>query len=943
MAPDGAWSRRPLETAAEYAALGLAILPECAPTCPTCEPRNRGKVPWDPMTARHMGGWQRREGPPTVAELDGWLEADRQRIAAGQGPLNIGCLCGPRCLGEEGLIGADADGPRGVAALALHLGLAPGVLEEAVADYRESGIFAPALGTAAYLTPSGGMRVLWRVPAGRALRTAGKDAGHDGLRLAWAGGQIVLPPSTRADGDYRWLPGHSPWQTEIAAAPASVLATMSGKPGHASTPSSVTLLPMPTYPAATGNLGPDRDGRLADASWLPYHLNLLRDGVPQGQRSEAVRRLELQMLAEGWTLKQVVAALAGQPWVQAMRSNIVGWLTADVLRAQAWVTTQDAQAVGDAASGGPVDLWMPRRRHPRPAPSRQDQTPPPESAPVTNGPTSPPGDDPQLRRAVADAYARWYGQQAMGGGQPPKQPDLLPAVATTDGAGEHESLDGRAAKASKQREPSVGATVLSPSGEQLARWLKAPKRSVERSGPQEDSATIRLSAPIRLGTVWVKHVGHEAGHAALRPRDFILRIALAAAEYAARYEEGVTTVRKLAIPATQDGRSYRRGGCAEQVSRRLALHLDRLMEGPRYCGKQAAFREAPAFNSKGDLFHVHHSTHAPCGQRGCRRCAEVVAAVELAQHAERLRLIYGDEPVVVLRCSTRGFSLPAAQVAARKLLKNSAVRQAVGAPGVLCGYLCAEPQEGRIAYGPLLAVPGARVEVVTAAVRAAWCRLAPGGTVAVAALPGLPQNPNAMEALVVAHVTSDRAVLSTVGAGVITPEVACAAYGVEIGCDLQHPDAGPVRRWIASPGWRGLLPVLDQVPVGAYLDPGSCPACHEAQRVAVAEGVFGHTGTAVDVSPDGTQGVAKSTGTGLSEDGRREAMRRARGVREVRVPGTDITVLAGAPCRWDGEALSEPMWWHFQRKPVREFSALRGADSVVVLVPEQALRRSGAA
>jgi hypothetical protein len=354
MASDGFCIRQPLETAPQYAALGFVVLPECPPDCPTCEPRNKGKVPWDPAAGRHLVGWQRRERP-TGPDLDLWLDADARRNAAGQAPLNLGCRCGPGCLGEDGLVGADADGPRGVAELDLHLGLAPGVLEAALTEYRESGIFRPSLGTAAYLTPSGGLRALWRVPAGRTLRTVGKDAGHDGLRLAWAGGQIVLPPSVRPEGDYRWLPGHSPWQTEIAVAPASVLATMSGKPGHANAPISVTVLPVPTYPAATGDRGPNRDGGLVDAVWLPYDLPLLRDGAPKGGRSEAVRRLELQMLAAGWTVEQVVAALAGQPWIQAMRPNIVGWLTADVLRAAAWRAEQDTATAGEA-----VSLWTPR-------------------------------------------------------------------------------------------------------------------------------------------------------------------------------------------------------------------------------------------------------------------------------------------------------------------------------------------------------------------------------------------------------------------------------------------------------------------------------------------------------------------------------------------------------------------------------------------------------
>ena len=457
MAPDGAWTRAPLQTAAVYRELGLVVFPECPPTCPMCEERNKGKVPWEPITGRHLSGWQQRS-LPSDAELDAWLAADAGRVEAGQAPANLGCRCGPGCLGSEGLIGADADGPRGLAELAVHLGLAPGVLEAAVTEYRQSGIFGPALGTATYLTPSGGLRVLWRVPAGRDLRTAGKDTGHDGLRLAWAGGQIVLPPSARADGDYRWLPGHSPWQVGFNAPPTTVLAAMVGK-GHRDLRPSVVLAPGRTaaYPAATGDRGPDRDGCLADSTWLPYDLALLRDGAPRGQRSEAVRRLELQMLAAGWAAEQVVAALAGQAWVQSMRRNILGWLGADVLRAAAWRAEQNAPAVG-----GNTSLWTPRAFKPgrkraghtssRPADmqalaealARRSSDPTfdlDEAVAIAVADAADPDRlEAGLRQAVAEACARWAAQQttapASGVRQPPKEPGGAASVAVNKADGD---------------------------------------------------------------------------------------------------------------------------------------------------------------------------------------------------------------------------------------------------------------------------------------------------------------------------------------------------------------------------------------------------------------------------------------------------------------------------------------------------------------------------
>ncbi len=172
----------------------------------------------------------------------------------------------------------------------------------------------------------------------------------------WAGSQTVLPPSVGPEGAYRWLPGHSPWPIGFGLVPTSVQAVMAGSAPRMHATVDVFSTPLPASPAAMANLGPDRDGALVDASRLPYDLDLLRDGVPEGQRSEAVRRLELQMLAAGWSTEQVFAALAGQPWARRMRRNIVGWLTADVVRAQEWraeqgpPTQEDAPTIVDPAA-----------------------------------------------------------------------------------------------------------------------------------------------------------------------------------------------------------------------------------------------------------------------------------------------------------------------------------------------------------------------------------------------------------------------------------------------------------------------------------------------------------------------------------------------------------------------------------------------------------------
>ena len=180
-------SRVPLDTAAEYVALRLVAVPECPPTCDCQAP---GKRPWDPVGGRHMDAWQRRR-VPTPATLESWADADAERIAAGQAPPNIGCLAGPRALDDDALIGADADGPRGIAEVAPHLGVEASTLAAGLTAYRESGRFPLSLGTAAYLTQSDGLRVLWRTSRDAFWRTVGQDGGRNGLRLMWRGQQMA--------------------------------------------------------------------------------------------------------------------------------------------------------------------------------------------------------------------------------------------------------------------------------------------------------------------------------------------------------------------------------------------------------------------------------------------------------------------------------------------------------------------------------------------------------------------------------------------------------------------------------------------------------------------------------------------------------------------------------------------------------------------------------
>ena len=66
--------------------------------------------------------------------------------------------------------------------------------------------------------------------------------------------------------------------------------------------------------------------------------------MPEGERSEAVWRLELDMLRAGWADTEIVAVLAAQPWVRAMGDQhgpIIACLSADVARAREHMAQRD--------------------------------------------------------------------------------------------------------------------------------------------------------------------------------------------------------------------------------------------------------------------------------------------------------------------------------------------------------------------------------------------------------------------------------------------------------------------------------------------------------------------------------------------------------------------------------------------------------------------------
>lgn len=904
MAPDGAPTRRPLETASAYRGLGLVVFPECPPTCPTCEERNKGKVPWEPSAGRHMSGWQQR-GLANDAELEAWGAADARRVAAGQAPANVGCRCGPGCLGDEGLIGADADGPRGLADLARHLGLAPGVLEAAITEYRQSGMFGPALGTATYLTPSGGLRVLWRVPEGHALHTAGKDAGHDGLRLAWAGSQIVLPPSTRADGDYRWLPGHSPWQVGFNAPPATVLAAMAGK-GHRDLRPSGVLASGRTaaYPAATGDSGPDRDGCLADSTWLPYDLDLLRDGAPRGQRSEAVRRLELQMLAANWAPEQVVAALAGQPWVQGMRGNILEWLGADVLRAAAWRT----EGAGAAAVGGgrPVS----------PAPAVA------ASAPVQA--SAHPGLD--LRR-LGEALARRLPEPGF-------DLDEAMAIAVADAADAWRAqAELRAAvgiAAVRARRAVLGAAAADREGAEPLDTVEAPGSADGPEAPaappvdvhpERDGPGIAAAAPPAargvpsLAAATADSEGH-APWARYDRQDGGRRLRTCDGERDSAIRRGLEGIRGFL------------GGLAHATRSQLRLleHCGRLLGGYDRCRREAWGRphdlRAPE----------RHATTGgawlwgkqPCDGRGHEECAPFHAARELGERwGPALEEVYRPAPVAVLALSAPGWGLEETRKAAAGLLRSAKVRKALG----LCaGFLAFEPGNAP-GYTFNLVVPLHRAGELRTLLLKAWRTRVPCGWARM--LDDLPQRCTALEALVELRVRSEQAVLLALGTGRVELGRAIDLYAVETGAFSGSDIGGQLQRLVLAPGMRTLAKDIREgrQPLEAAVGDGS-----GGGGIAAGPGAQGGAGTAPTTGGMGTAGAIPSNrptepgmpcaaGTPGGSAGPGSSAASPGG------PETDDEDAGWVPCPWDPTLEMRPSrdprkpralpWWKLEKMAAR--------------------------
>lgn len=174
-------ARGPFLTAAPaLASHGLRVLPV----------KSRTKTP-------AVGNW------PSVATCDAGQIA---RWSRKHGAGNVGVATGGWLVVLDLDVKAEADGLATVA-----------VLE------REHGQL-PA--TVAVETPTGGLHLYFRLPAGRRARCSVSRIGP-GVDVRGDGGMVVAPPSVHPNGSaYAWQDGRAPWQVPIAILPDAWVALL---------------------------------------------------------------------------------------------------------------------------------------------------------------------------------------------------------------------------------------------------------------------------------------------------------------------------------------------------------------------------------------------------------------------------------------------------------------------------------------------------------------------------------------------------------------------------------------------------------------------------------------------------------------------------------------------------------------------------------------------
>lgn len=186
------------EYARAYRQLGLQAVPSLSPR--PGEQWKRPAIPWKPLE-HHLADEATFEGWLGVKGIDwGWLDAQ----GGYHHTSNVGLITG-ECSSR--VIVVDLDHPKGLGSEQWWQGLLA---------VHNNGL---EIETPTQRTGGGGLQLLVRWPAGRALPTAHKTP--IGVDIRGHGAFAVLPPSLHESGKrYTWLPGLDPWECEIIEAPS---------------------------------------------------------------------------------------------------------------------------------------------------------------------------------------------------------------------------------------------------------------------------------------------------------------------------------------------------------------------------------------------------------------------------------------------------------------------------------------------------------------------------------------------------------------------------------------------------------------------------------------------------------------------------------------------------------------------------------------------------
>ena len=183
-----------LQSALEYARIGLPIIPLCPPDHAGMNNTHRSMCK-SPGKTPLIRDWTHKSST-AGDEVKAWFNKNPN--------LNVGLVLGN--ADEFNLVGIDVDGPEGEQILQeMSKGVLPNTWE---------------------FTTGKGRRLIYALPEG----AESKKSTHKGmekeneLALLASGQQTVMPPSVHATGRlYEWLPGKSPWDADIADAPQWLL------------------------------------------------------------------------------------------------------------------------------------------------------------------------------------------------------------------------------------------------------------------------------------------------------------------------------------------------------------------------------------------------------------------------------------------------------------------------------------------------------------------------------------------------------------------------------------------------------------------------------------------------------------------------------------------------------------------------------------------------